>query len=121
MSSATGEVVYTPPPANELPGLLSNWEQFVNITDDGIDPLAKAAIAHYQFEAIRISNDHTCESWQETGCELPDGQSLPFRVGKGEGAARKLPGEVSSLCEQTVAEVAQTVVFMMNTRATPPR
>jgi Fic family protein len=45
-------VIYTPPPANELPRLLNNWEQFDNKNDDGIDPLVKAAIAHYQFEAI---------------------------------------------------------------------
>lgn len=57
VNSATGEVVYTPPPANELSRLLSNWEQFVNITDDGIDPLVKAAIAHYQFEAIHPFGD----------------------------------------------------------------
>jgi Fic family protein len=57
VNSTTGEVVYTPPPANELPRLLSNWEQFVNITDDGIDPLVKAAIAHYQFEAIHPFGD----------------------------------------------------------------
>lgn len=54
---ATGEVIYTPPPANELPRLLSNWEQFVNNEEDGIDPLVKAAIAHYQFEAIHPFGD----------------------------------------------------------------
>jgi Fic family protein len=57
VNSATGVVVYTPPPANELPRLLSNWEQFVNNIDDGIDPLVKAAIAHYQFEAIHPFGD----------------------------------------------------------------
>jgi Fic family protein len=56
-SSTTGEIVYTPPPANELPRLLNNWEQFVNNEDDGIDPLVKAAIAHYQFEAIHPFGD----------------------------------------------------------------
>lgn len=57
VNSGTGTVVYTPPPANELARLLSNWEQFVNNEDDGIDPLVKAAIAHYQFEAIHPFGD----------------------------------------------------------------
>jgi Fic family protein len=52
VNSATGAVVYTPPASNELPRLLNNWERFVNDEEDGIDPLVKAAIAHYQFEAI---------------------------------------------------------------------
>ena len=56
-NSTTGAVIYTPPPANELPRLLNNWEQFVNKNDDGIDPLVKAAIAHYQFEAIHPFTD----------------------------------------------------------------
>jgi Fic family protein len=56
-NSTTGEVRYTPPPANELPRLLSNWEQFVNNEGDGIDPLVKAAVAHYQFEAIHPFGD----------------------------------------------------------------
>lgn len=54
---STGEVLYTPPPANELPGLLNNWEKFVNSDEDGIDPLVKCAIAHYQFEAIHPFGD----------------------------------------------------------------
>jgi Fic family protein len=57
VNSTTGAVVYTPPPANELPRLLSNWEQFVNNNEDGIDPLVKAATAHYQFEAIHPFGD----------------------------------------------------------------
>ena len=56
-NSATGEVLYTPPPANELPRLLNNWEQFVNADDDGIDPLVKSALAHCQFEAIHPFGD----------------------------------------------------------------
>jgi len=56
-NSSTGKVIYTPPPANELPRLLSNWEQFVNKDDDGIDPLVRAAIAHCQFEAIHPFGD----------------------------------------------------------------
>jgi Fic family protein len=56
-NSATGAVIYTPPAANELPRLLGNWEQFVNREEDGIDPLVKVAIAHYQFEAIHPFGD----------------------------------------------------------------
>jgi len=56
-NSSTGAVIYTPPPANELPRLLNNWEQFVNKDDDGIDPLVRAAIAHCQFEAIHPFSD----------------------------------------------------------------
>jgi Fic family protein len=43
--------IYIPPPANELNGLLSNWEKYVN-SDDEPDALVKIAVAHYQFEAI---------------------------------------------------------------------
>ena len=57
VSSGTGTVVYTPPPANEMSRLLNNWERFVNDEEDGIDPLVKAAIAHYQFEAIHPFGD----------------------------------------------------------------
>jgi len=57
VNSGTGAVVYTPPPANELSRLLNNWERFVNNEEDGIDPLVKAAIAHYQFEAIHPFGD----------------------------------------------------------------
>ena len=55
--SETGEVLHTPPPASDLPRLLSNWETFVNAEEDGIDPLVKCAIAHYQFEAIHPFGD----------------------------------------------------------------
>ena len=48
----TGEIVYTPPVGEAvIRDLLSNWEQFIH-TEDGIDPLIKMAISHYQFEAI---------------------------------------------------------------------
>jgi Fic family protein len=56
-NSATGEVIYTPPSAQEIPRLIGNWENFVNADDDGIDPLVKSAIAHYQFEAIHPFGD----------------------------------------------------------------
>lgn len=55
-NSATGAVLYTPPPANEIPRLIGNWENFLH-ADDKIDPLIKCAIAHYQFEAIHPFDD----------------------------------------------------------------
>lgn len=51
-NTATNEVLYTPPPAAEIPRLLSNWENFVNQEPETLDPLIKSAAAHYQFEAI---------------------------------------------------------------------
>ena len=57
VNNGTGAVIYTPPPANDLSRLLGNWELFVNNEGDGIDPLVKAAIAHYQFEAIHPFGD----------------------------------------------------------------
>jgi Fic family protein len=53
----THEVVYTPPASPEVPRLIGNWEKFVNQTNDGIDPLIKCAVAHYQFEAIHPFGD----------------------------------------------------------------
>jgi Fic family protein len=42
---------YIPPPANELDACLDDFEKFLNDAED-IDPLIRAFIAHYQFEAI---------------------------------------------------------------------
>lgn len=53
----TGEILYMPPPAQNVLDLISNWERFVNNTKDGIDPLIKVAVAHYQFEAIHPFED----------------------------------------------------------------
>jgi len=51
-NQASGEIIYTPPVGeSELRRLLANWETFLH-QDDGIDPLIKMAVAHYQFEAI---------------------------------------------------------------------
>lgn len=56
-NQTTGEVIYTPPEAeNRLRDLLGNWEQFLH-ADDDLDPLIKMAIAHYQFEAIHPFTD----------------------------------------------------------------
>ena len=50
-NTATEEVLYTPPVCTEIPGLIQDLETFVN-SEEGPDPLVKAAMAHYQFEAI---------------------------------------------------------------------
>jgi Fic family protein len=53
----TREVVYAPPERYEvIQSLLANWEQFLH-EDDGLDPLVRMAIAHYQFEAIHPFHD----------------------------------------------------------------
>jgi len=48
-----GRVVYTPPDPNEIGGLLSDLERFIN--DPNLfdaDPLIKMALIHHQFESI---------------------------------------------------------------------
>lgn len=42
---------YVPPPANELDRLLADLERYLH-ADNGLDPLVRAFVAHYQFEAI---------------------------------------------------------------------
>lgn len=49
--------LYTPPIASDIPALISNWENYVNTIDGSVDPLIRAAIAHYQFEAIHPFRD----------------------------------------------------------------
>ncbi|MFA6571496.1 MAG: Fic family protein [Bacteroidota bacterium] len=56
-NSLTKEAIYTPPPANKIPQLISNWEKFVNSEDSKFDPVLKAVIAHYQFESIHPFGD----------------------------------------------------------------
>jgi Fic family protein len=49
---AKGEITYSPPEGRDrITELLSGWERFVH-RDDGMDPLVRMAVAHYQFEAI---------------------------------------------------------------------
>ncbi|MBU2505522.1 MAG: Fic family protein, partial [Bacteroidetes bacterium] len=48
----TGEILYTPPDGERvIREKLKNLEEFIH-AEDGIDPLIKMAIIHYQFEAI---------------------------------------------------------------------
>ena len=53
LNDATGETVYTPPSGEvEILDLMSNLEKYINEDFDGIDPLIKLAVIHYQFESI---------------------------------------------------------------------
>ncbi len=48
----TGEAVYTPPDDETvIRNLLRDLERYIN-EDDGVDPLIKMAVMHYQFESI---------------------------------------------------------------------
>jgi Fic family protein len=51
------ESLYTPPIASDIPALIGNWENYVNATDDVLDPLIRAILAHYQLEAIHPFRD----------------------------------------------------------------
>lgn len=52
IGSSKGEVIYTPPEGEAIiREKLSNLEQYIH-ADDGLDPLIKLAVIHYQFEAI---------------------------------------------------------------------
>ncbi|MDC9714580.1 MAG: Fic family protein [Gammaproteobacteria bacterium] len=55
-SESTQETIYTPPEPRQLPELLHDLEQFINI-DEGLDPLIKMAIIHHQFESIHLFYD----------------------------------------------------------------
>ncbi len=54
LKNTFGEIVYTPPDnETDILRLLSNFENYINIQDeDGVDPLIKLAVLHYQFECI---------------------------------------------------------------------
>lgn len=47
-----GNAVFVPPPADEVPRLLANLEQFIHKEDDGLPRLVNIALAHAQFETI---------------------------------------------------------------------
>lgn len=52
-NSLTGETIYTPPKnEEEIRDYLRNLEKFINNNEDGIDPLIKVCLIHYQFESI---------------------------------------------------------------------
>ncbi|MDR1032823.1 MAG: Fic family protein [Candidatus Nomurabacteria bacterium] len=56
-NARTNEVVYTPPPANAISGYLSDLEKFINNEENGLDPIIKTVITHYQFESIHPFGD----------------------------------------------------------------
>ena len=57
MNQTSGDVVYTPPEGESLlRDLLANSEGFLH-QYDGVDPLIRMAVAHYQFEAIHPFGD----------------------------------------------------------------
>lgn len=43
---------YVPPPPDRVEPLLDDFEKYLNKEDDDYDPLVRAFLAHYQFEAI---------------------------------------------------------------------
>ncbi len=52
-NSITGETIYTPPQnEKEIRDYLKNLEDYINDFKDGVDPLIKMAMIHYQFESI---------------------------------------------------------------------
>ncbi len=55
--AVTHKVIYTPPVGEALIRTkLANWEAFVH-QDNGLDPLIRMSVAHYQFEAIHPFTD----------------------------------------------------------------
>lgn len=57
IKSSTGAVVYTPPTASETKKYMDELITFMNNTDDGLNPLIKAAMIHSQFESIHPFSD----------------------------------------------------------------
>jgi Fic family protein len=52
VNADTGMTIYTPPEGEDrLRAMLADLERFMH-ADDGLDPLVRLALAHYQFEAI---------------------------------------------------------------------
>ncbi len=57
LKNSLGEVIYTPPEGEAvIRDKLSNLEQFIH-AEDGLDPLVKMAVMHYQFEAVHPFED----------------------------------------------------------------
>jgi len=52
-NTLTGHVVYHPPEGEPMiRALMANLEQYINDDYDGVDPLVKLAVIHFQFESI---------------------------------------------------------------------
>ncbi|MCK4623221.1 MAG: Fic family protein [Desulfuromonadales bacterium] len=57
LANGDGKIIYTPPEGEGiLRDKLANLERFI-YAEDGIDPLVKLAVIHYQFEAIHPFTD----------------------------------------------------------------
>ena len=57
IKSSTGSVVYTPPAPSETKKYMDELISFMNNTEDGMNPLIKAAMIHSQFESIHPFSD----------------------------------------------------------------
>jgi Fic family protein len=58
VNNFSGEKIYTPPEGEDrLRKFLTDWQNYIHKEDDGIDPLIKLAVQHYQFEAIHPFSD----------------------------------------------------------------
>lgn len=58
VDASNGKVIYTPPEGEPLlRSLLKNLEDYIHNSSDGIDPLIKSALIHYQFESIHPFTD----------------------------------------------------------------
>ena len=47
----SGEIIYEPPPPNEIASLMDQLERFIH-DDNQLDPLVRMALIHHQFESI---------------------------------------------------------------------
>ena len=57
VNETSGNVIYTPPEGAELlRQKLADWERYLH-SEDGIDPLIRLGVLHYQFEAIHPFTD----------------------------------------------------------------
>jgi Fic family protein len=57
LNPTSNKIIYTPPDPEKIPDLIKHWENFINDDQNGIDPLIKMALMHYQFEAIHPFSD----------------------------------------------------------------
>ena len=57
IKSSTGTIVYIPPAASETKKYMDELLSFMNSSEDGINPLIKAAMIHSQFESIHPFSD----------------------------------------------------------------
>lgn len=57
IANSEWKILYTPPEGEKvIRDILSNLEKFINL-DDGIEPLIKTGVIHYQFESIHPFHD----------------------------------------------------------------